>query len=480
MQHLSAARAKLAALLKDAARRSQTQGGIDVIAREGLLNNSALVAPIVTKWGSKILIVTAEDGVPAISTGEFPQLTTSTLRDLLSHPGEDGQITGWLADYHKQNTEPKAWLAAIQGIGPKLWSLFAGKLDAALKQAGVKDGTRLIVLPPGALGLLPLELARDPASGRSFGETYNVLEIPSLEAYLAAARTAARAGEPSLAEAVDPTGDLQYTEVEGAFVATRFKGMPLVKLDQYSATPDVVLAGLKGKSYWHFASHGLFDWDDARNSGLVMKDGQILTVGTLLNASGTLGAPRLVVLSACETGLYDARKNPDEFVGLPATFLQLGAGGVIGSLWPVDDLATALLMARFYDLHIDGGLAPMVALKQAKIWLRDAKRSELIAYAKAALERAEARPEFPDLVGELSSGRRGEANRFAGLGTCWRRLPRRSAASWRKRRRTRNRRSTSMRSPSHILTSGAALSTQAIDWLFQRRAVGGATSELET
>ena len=96
-------------------------------------------------------------------------------------------------DYERQQTEPQAWLAAIGGIGPKLWTLFAGKLDAALKEAGVKNGTRLIVLPTGALGLLPLELARDPATGRSFADAYNVTAIPSLEAYLAAARAAAKA-----------------------------------------------------------------------------------------------------------------------------------------------------------------------------------------------------------------------------------------------------------------------------------------------
>ena len=177
------------------------------------------------------------------------------------------------------------------------------------EEAGVKDGTRLIVLPTGALGLLPLELARDPATGRSFANAYNVTAIPSLEAYLAAARAAAKAGKPSLAEAVNPTGDdpeanLPFAEVEGAIVASRFKGKPLVKLDRSNATPQVVLAGLQGKTYWHFASHGLFDRDDARQSGLMMKDRQLLTVGALLDARGTLGSPRLVVLSACESGLY--------------------------------------------------------------------------------------------------------------------------------------------------------------------------------
>ncbi|MGB8869020.1 MAG: CHAT domain-containing protein, partial [Rhodomicrobium sp.] len=413
LQHLSTARGKFSALLKEAAGRSQIEGGIDAIVRQGFLKHSVLVAPIVTRWGSKILIVTAADGVPAISAVEFPDLTSGTLEALLRHTDKAGQASGWRVDYDRQQTDLNAWLSAIDGIGPKLWTLFAGKLDAALKQAGVKDGARLIVLPTGALGLLPLELARDPATARSFADAYNVTAIPSLQAYLAAARTAAKAEGPSLAEAVNPTGDdpelsLPFTEVEGAIVASRFKGKPLVRLDRASATPDVVLAGLKGKSYWHFASHGLFNWDDARQSGLLMKDSQLLTVGALLDARGTLGSPRPVVLSACETGLYDTSKNPDEFVGQPAAFLELGAGGVIGSLWQVNDAATALLMARFYELHIGGGLAPADALKQAKVWLRGATRRELIAYAKASLKPAGDMEQAPSLMALLGGGRRGE------------------------------------------------------------------------
>ena len=44
----------------------------------------------------------------------------------------------------------------------------------------------------------------------------------------------------------------------------------------------------------------------------------------------------------------------------------LGAAGVLGTLWPVSDAATALLMAKFYDLHLEAGLDPPTALNQAQ------------------------------------------------------------------------------------------------------------------
>ena len=87
-----------------------------------------------------------------------------------------------------------------------------------------------------------------------------------------------------------------------------------------------------------------------RRSGLLIKgDGppvEPLTIGTLLYNESGLGHPRLVTLSACETGRYDTQRAPEEFVGLPATFMQLGATGVLATLWQADDLATALLMTR--------------------------------------------------------------------------------------------------------------------------------------
>ena len=115
-----------------------------------------------------------------------------------------------------------------------------------------------------------------------------------------------------------------------------------------------------------------------------MRDKTVLSVASLLEAQDRLGRPRLVVLSACETGLYDIDRNPDEFVGLPATFMQLGAAGVIGTLWQVDDRATALIITRFYELHLGQGIPPPAALKQAQAWLRTSTKAELIAYGKAA------------------------------------------------------------------------------------------------
>ncbi len=359
-------------------------------ARAAAGAKSVLAVPIITDMGGKIVVMTETRNGKGLTVVDVPELTTQRLSTLLAGEG-DGGPSGWLAAYFinyldrvEQKRRWPEWAAAIDDLGPELWRLFGARLDAALNQRGVKPGTRLVWLPSGWLGVLPLGLAQDPASGRRLADDYEIVYAPNLEA-LAAANEAitGEAGPATLAVVINPTGDLPGTEKEGALVASHFASKARTVLKRDAATPEAVLAALKGRTHWHFASHGTFSWTDPRRSALLMAGLQRLSVDRLLAADG-LGHPRLVVLSACETGLTEITANPDEFIGLPGTFLALGAAGVIGTLWPVNDAATALLIAKFYELHREAGLAPPAALSKAQAWLRQSTRDELDAYAQAA------------------------------------------------------------------------------------------------
>ena len=103
-----------------------------------------------------------------------------------------------------------------------------------------------------------------------------------------------------------------------------------------------------------------------------------MTVRDLIHAeSERLAHLRLVVLSACQTAITDFGNLPDEAVGLPSSFLQAGVPAVIGTLWPVNDISTALLMVCFYRYHLQDGLDPVTALHQAQAWLRDSTAAEM-------------------------------------------------------------------------------------------------------
>jgi CHAT domain-containing protein len=174
---------------------------------------------------------------------------------------------------------------------------------------------------------------------------------------------------------------LDYAPIEGLLVQAGFGSAPH---EAWAGTSkSVLLQNLGPKTYWHFATHGAFNWDDPRESGvLIGSDNTMLTLGDLLESRQRVGSPRLVVLSACSTGLSDVKHNPDEFTGLPTGFLFAGAAGVVASLWPVNDLSTTLLMSKFYDLHLGLHQRPAQALRGAQLWLKNATIPDLQFYVR--------------------------------------------------------------------------------------------------
>ena len=87
---------------------------------------------------------------------------------------------------------------------------------------------------------------------------------------------------------------------------------------------------------------------------------------------------RLVVLSACETGLVDFNNTSDEYISLPSGFLYAGSSSVVSSLWTVSDLSTAFLMIKFMQiLRNNTDMSVSLAMNKAQLWLRDATKEEL-------------------------------------------------------------------------------------------------------
>ncbi len=388
IEHLGTLRRELLQLVK-ASGASEDRSAVALAeARRIAATGGAVAIPIVTNLGGRLIVVSGTDDPKAVVI-DIPDLTLERLSTVLAGP--DGTTgAGWtgayFANYFEGEEKAKRWpqwLAAIEDLGPALWRLFGAELDATLKAQGLKPGAQLVWVPSGWLGVLPINLAQDPVSKRRLIDDYEITVTPSLAALAAGRERAAAADAATLAAVINPTGDLPASELEGALIATHFPDTDRALLVRDAATLDSVLGVLKGRSHWHFASHGTFTWSDVRQSALIMHDFARLSVGRLLEVDG-LGRPRLVVLSACETGLSEITRNPDEFVGLPSTFMALGAAGVLGTLWPVSDAATALLMARFYELHIGERLRPATALRRAQAWLREATNTDLAAYVQDA------------------------------------------------------------------------------------------------
>ena len=250
---------------------------------------------------------------------------------------------------------------------------------------------RCTLVSCGRLALVPLHAARlsdgwylDQALELSYAPCARVLQyvrqrIPKTEGpTLFAVVDPPHRQEVSLGELTLPLSipRLPYSHMEATAVGAVFPEGSADVLWGVEATRSSTLAQIGGRSYLHFSCHGLFSPTEPLMSALMLAGEDRLTLADILNCLDLSGA-RLAVLSACQTAITEFQRVPDEAIGLPAGFLQAGVRGVVGSLWPVHDMSTALLMGMFYRYHLQEGLSPAAALRRAQQWLRESTVDEL-------------------------------------------------------------------------------------------------------
>jgi CHAT domain-containing protein/predicted negative regulator of RcsB-dependent stress response len=121
----------------------------------------------------------------------------------------------------------------------------------------------------------------------------------------------------------------------------------------------------------HFATHSFVDTEHPELSGIVLtmvdRNG-VKTDGFMsLHDIYSLDlSAELTVLSACETALGKDIKG-EGLVGLSHALMSAGSKSVVGSLWKVDDRATAVLMGNLYKSMLQQGMSPAAALRSAQL-----------------------------------------------------------------------------------------------------------------
>lgn len=250
-------------------------------------------------------------------------------------------------------------LAALQ----RLSSLLVEPLRAHLQTP------RLGIVPHGALHLLPFAALRD-ASGHWLGEQFELFHLPSASVlpFLAAKRKARLGPLLALAQGHAPgLPPLRQAEAEARAVAALLGGSVLVGSE---ASEVALRERAAGVGVLHIAAHGQLNAAAPLFSRLVLagdddldttRDGS-LEVREIYGLN--LQQASLVVLSACQTQLGTLSRG-DDMIGLSRAFLYAGAPTVVGSLWKVDDAATAALMTGFYT-QLKQGSAPAAALRAAQ------------------------------------------------------------------------------------------------------------------
>ncbi|PWH18343.1 MAG: hypothetical protein DDG60_00695, partial [Anaerolineae bacterium] len=331
--------------------------------------------------------------VVGFSAKEYQALVEEAHKENRQPPSQADLLGGYLGAYLRWRSNARdaeahaAWFAALDNTLAWLGKAVMGPLVERLQALGVPESALVRLIPGGWLGLLPLHAAKlpSPFGGGAGGEGegyaldhYTFTYLPSAQALYHARAAAGRPAE-SLLVVDNPDGTLIASGQEAEAAQHAFRGRPVTVLKGKRATRERTRRAMQEHAVLHFSTHGMADWKEGKRSHIRLADG-VLTLEEIFDLR--LECPRLAVLSACETGV-PALEAPDELVSLPTGLMLAGIPCVIGSLWAVNDPATALLMAWFYHFWREKGLEIPQALREAQCSLRDAHQSEDI---RASLE----------------------------------------------------------------------------------------------
>ena len=275
-------------------------------------------------------------------------------------------LTGWTFLYATRHVNAGRWRDLLNTIADRLdrdlWQPVRKKLD----ELNVPSGAELVWFPQGVSSVLPVH-------GAIVGE-YALRYAPSASILLSA--PAGNGGGASLVVA-NPQDNLPNSELEVEWLKQYMGAEGETVLTGKAATRDAVISRLPGTFLFHFAGHAFFQLSDPFQSCLYLAPPDTLTVEDLQPILAQ-APPRMVVLSACHTAVAQVTTRPDEALGFPALLLGNGVRLVVAALWPVDDLASALLLGRFYRCWLVEKQVPAQALQSAQNWLRTANAASII------------------------------------------------------------------------------------------------------
>lgn len=234
----------------------------------------------------------------------------------------------------------------------------------------------LYISPDMATSLIPFEAIKNE-QGEYLGERYNIIYVSSFtsRSLLNATKSTGTklmlaAGNPvynqyapqnTRGRAYDlaQTGMKSFEDLPGTVkeLAAIKKNLPSATILEANNLSETALKNLNATGELakydiiHFAVHGISSTDDYRDNTLILSEPSGTDNDGFLQYSEIAALQlkaSLVCLSACETAAGLPPGNED-IKNLPVAFLLAGAKAVIATWWKIDDEATGLFMASFYN-----------------------------------------------------------------------------------------------------------------------------------
>ncbi|NEO86135.1 MAG: tetratricopeptide repeat protein [Spirulina sp. SIO3F2] len=270
----------------------------------------------------------------------------------------------------------------------------------------------LILVPHRDLHRLPLHALFTDGVGATKGglPRQDVVYLPSIQTglNLQTPPPPALPTNPTILSIENPQNNLNFAHIESAVINTRFQHPTHLT----AATHTQTLTALQSPhDLLHFTGHAAYNSRQPAQSALALQAEDELTAQTLRSLN--LSPYRLIYLAACETALTGQSSIEDEYVGLVSACLQAHAHAVISTLWTVEEISSAWLAIRFYQLWLDEKLPMAQALHQAQTWLRTITDSQLAAWLEQlaqGVENPDTRNLITDEMRKLESSSRLESS----------------------------------------------------------------------
>ncbi|HMJ08112.1 MAG TPA: CHAT domain-containing tetratricopeptide repeat protein [Pyrinomonadaceae bacterium] len=326
--------------------------------------------------------------------------------------GDTGPIDNMLKQFRSSLRDAKR--SDTRALGREVYEILMHRIRPLLG-----DAKHLLIAPDGDLSLVPFEALVDERGEflvQSFAVTYLASGRELLRPNHAASRETEAMiiadpdfGSPAGLRAADSRrlrrssitstrnlsdtyfARLSGTAAEARSIRTLFPGSTY--LSGTSAT-ESALKHAAAPKFLHIATHGFFLNESelrgprasgsARAVSTVRLENPLLRSGlalaganmhetnrddgilTALEASGLdLWGTRLVVLSACDTGMGEVRDGEGVY-GLRRSFSLAGAESLVMSLWPVSDYVTREIMTAYYK-NLKQGMGRGASLRAVQL-----------------------------------------------------------------------------------------------------------------